>query len=58
MSINAVMGGVILAAMEGVGIAFQRVVVPYMEKKFAPQSAQQIDLLDPPEIPRPKVIRQ
>lgn len=45
-------GGVILAAMEGVGIAFQRVVVPFAEKRFsnAPNSIQ-IDNLDPPVDP-------
>lgn len=55
MAMNAAIGGLILAAMEGGGIAFQRVVLPWIEKKMSPQSAEKIDLLEPPIDPtRPR----
>lgn len=47
MGRNALFGGIILAAMEGVGIAFTRVVMPYFEKKTL-EAGQPVDLLEPP----------
>ena len=44
---SAVMGGIILAAIEGLNIAVQRVIVPYFENQ-AQQSNQIVDLLEPP----------
>lgn len=44
---NALIGGFILALIEGVSIGIQRVVVPMIEKQ-AVEAGQQIDLLEPP----------
>mmetsp|Transcript_40451 Transcript_40451/g.41266 ORF Transcript_40451/g.41266 Transcript_40451/m.41266 type:complete len:215 (+) Transcript_40451:161-805(+) len=44
---SALVGGVILAAIEGLNIAVQRVIMPYMERSQQ-QSNQVIDMLDPP----------
>ena len=45
---NALVGGVILAAIEGMGLVIQRVVVPALE----PTDGRPKDTLDPPFDPR------
>lgn len=47
---NALIGGAILAVIEGVSIGIQRVLVPSMEQQ-ALQQGMPIDLLDPPTDP-------
>jgi hypothetical protein len=47
MGKNALIGGVILAAIEGLNIVITRSLVPYFEKMNA-QNGLPIDLLDPP----------
>jgi mitochondrial import inner membrane translocase subunit TIM17 len=56
MGTNALLGGVILAAMEGVGIAFQRVVMPWIERRYLAQANPgMVDMLNPPIDPlRPR----
>ena len=44
---NAVVGGVILALIEGVSIGVQRVLLPMYEKQ-AQEQGRTIDMLDPP----------
>ena len=44
---NAVVGGVILALIEGVSIGVQRVLMPMYEKQ-AQEQGRTIDMLDPP----------
>lgn len=52
---NALMGGVILAAIEGLNVVVSRVVMPMMEKKQL-EAGMPVDLLDPPVDPlRPYV---
>ena len=48
--LNALIGGAILAVIEGVSIGIQRVIVPNMEQQ-ALQQGMPIDLLDPPTDP-------
>ena len=44
---NAVIGGIILAAIEGLNIVVTRVMMPYIEKQQA-DAGRPIDMLDPP----------
>ena len=48
---NAVVGGVILAAIEGLNIAVSRMVVPMFEQKQAEAEGRVIDTLEPPVDP-------
>jgi len=49
---NALVGGVILAAIEGLNVVVSRVLVPFMEKQAAQQGgAMPIDRLEPPVDP-------
>ena len=53
MGKNAVIGGVILAAIEGLGVVISRYVVPMFERNQM-NAAAPIDLLDPPIDPSRK----
>jgi len=46
---SAVVGGVILAVIEGLNIGVQRVLVPYLERSAQPDRVREVDLLDPPK---------
>ena len=52
---NALVGGVLLAAIEGLNIAVTRLVMPMLEKRNV-ESGAPIDMLEPPNDPmRPRI---
>ena len=55
MGKNALIGGVILAAIEGLGVVISRYVVPMMEQRSI-NAAAPIDLLEPPVDPLRKTV--
>ena len=52
---NALVGGVLLAAIEGLNIAVSRVLMPMMEKK-SNEAGAPVDMMEPPSDPlRPRM---